>query len=229
MDIKKHPKADLENERTTYFLLGLVVVLSLFFVVLEWQTEEYLSADWDGFSRVYIEEELIGFEEVKTDEPIREEQPEVPPAAVKEDFVIVDELDREEVEIQSDSTSAPAIREKEEPLSRLSEEQLQEMIHTQAEVMPEFPGGYNALVRFLFNTMEYPSLAVKQKIEGRVWCSFIVNTDGSVSDIRVEKGVYFALDDEAERVLRLMPPWSPGKIADRNVRVKVYLPVVFKL
>jgi protein TonB len=97
-----------------------------------------------------------------------------------------------------------------------------------AETMPQFPGGQTALIRFIYENIQYPPVALKQRIEGRVWCSFIVEADGSISNIRLEESVYIFLDEEAVRVLKKMPAWSPGRTKGENVRVKIYIPIVFK-
>lgn len=229
MDIKKTPKADLERERSTYFLLGLVVALSIFFVLLEWRSEESTDFELTGFPPVYIEEELIGYEEVKTEVEPEEVLPivETEPVA-QEDFVIVEEPEVI-VQLPADSIALLVQEETKEEVAVVIPEPIQELVHTSADIMPEFPGGYAALARFLYQNIDYPSLAAKQWKEGRVWYSFIVNRDGSISNLTLESGVYFALDEEAERVLKRMPNWIPGRINDEKVRVKVYLPIVFKL
>jgi len=231
MNDKKSPQANLGRQRTTYFLLGMIVALSALFVALEWRSEDYLSPDWEGFNRVFIEEELIGFEEIQPEKaPPEVETPPEPQETLRDDLVVVEQI-TEEIVLPADSVAHPAEEEKEEePLPPLfSDKEIQEIIYARAEVMPQYPGGYSHLAAFLYNNIEYPSLAIKQRIQGRVWFSFIVNQDGSVSDIKCEQGVYFALDDEAERVLKLMSRWEPGTIDGRPVRVKVYVPVHFRL
>ena len=95
--------------------------------------------------------------------------------------------------------------------------------------MPQFPGGNVELIRFIYSHIQYPQAALKQRIQGRVWCSFIVDRDGTISDVALEQGIYIFLDEEALRVLKTMPPWIPGKTQGESVRVKVYLPIVFKI
>ena len=109
-----------------------------------------------------------------------------------------------------------------------SENKKQTNVAASAESMPQFPGGQTELIRFLYKNIQYPAIALKQKIEGRVWCSFIVEKDGSISNVNLEEGVYIFLDDEAVRVLKMMPNWVPGRTNGEYVGVKVYIPVVFK-
>lgn len=97
------------------------------------------------------------------------------------------------------------------------------------EQMPEYPGGMQAMIEFLQANMKYPENAAKQKVEGRVLVQFVVETDGSVTDVHVAKQVFPSLDAEAIRVVQAMPKWTPGKDKGRVVRVKYNLPIVFRM
>lgn len=98
------------------------------------------------------------------------------------------------------------------------------------DVQPQFPGGDCALVNFINKTREYPYEAYKRKIEGRVLCSFIVNTDGSVSHISVVRGATSdLLNREAVRVISEMPKWKAGKMGNTAVPVRCFLPIAFRL
>lgn len=96
-------------------------------------------------------------------------------------------------------------------------------------VLPSFPGGTEALIQFISDNVKYPPQAEKEGIEGRVVCSFIVLGDGTVSDIEVAQSVHPLLDNEAVRVLGLMPKWNPGKQHGVPMRVKYTLPITFRL
>ena len=97
------------------------------------------------------------------------------------------------------------------------------------EQMPEYPGGMSALLEYLMQNVKYPEDAEKQKIEGKVMASFIVETDGSISEIKVLKPVYPSLDAEAVRVVQGMSNWTPGKQRGQLVRVRYTLPIMFRL
>lgn len=97
------------------------------------------------------------------------------------------------------------------------------------EQMPSFPGGDAALMRYLSKNIKYPPLAEENGIQGRVICSFVVERDGSVSDIRIKRSVDPSLDKEAIRVVSGMPRWIPGRQNGQMVRVKYTLPVTFRL
>jgi TonB family C-terminal domain len=97
------------------------------------------------------------------------------------------------------------------------------------EQMPEYPGGLPALLDYLNQNVKYPEDAEKQKIEGRVLAVFVVETDGSISNVEVVKPVFPSLDAEAVRVLAAMPKWTPGKQSGKLVRVKYTVPINFQL
>ena len=97
------------------------------------------------------------------------------------------------------------------------------------EQMPQFPGGPNALFEYLSKNIKYPVVAEENGIQGRVIVTFVVERDGSITDVRVAKSVDPSLDKEAQRVVRSMPHWIPGKQNGSAVRVKYTVPVTFKL
>lgn len=96
-------------------------------------------------------------------------------------------------------------------------------------VMPKFPGGVDSLMNYFRTSLKYPLEAEKKGIEGRVLCSFVVSEDGSISDIETTKGVDMLLDNEAERVIRAMPNWTPGTKDGFPIKVHYTLPVNFRL
>ena len=107
--------------------------------------------------------------------------------------------------------------------------QKNEKVFDVVEQMPEYPGGMQALFEFLKENIKYPEDAQKQKVEGRVLAKFVVETDGSISNIEVVKHAFPSLDAEAVRVIQAMPKWSPGKQKGQAVRVKFVVPINFNL
>lgn len=97
------------------------------------------------------------------------------------------------------------------------------------EQMPSFPGGYAALMQWLGSNMKYPTIAAENNVQGRVIVQFVVEKDGSITDVHVAKSVDPSLDKEASRVVKAMPKWIPGKQNGSAVRVKYTVPVTFKL
>ena len=104
-----------------------------------------------------------------------------------------------------------------------------DMVFDVVEVMPQFPGGQIAMLQYLMENIKYPEQAMKEGIQGRVTVRFIVEKDGSISDVKPVLSVHPLLNKEAVRVVKSMPKWSPGKHNGKPVRVRFNLPVMFKL
>ena len=233
MEIKKTPEADLEKRRIIFFLMGFAVALSGFFVLMQWQSPDSDTSDWTSLGPVFIENE---FEGVK-----RQEQ--APPAAapknteqeiVYENYAITNDVPEKPEENaaiappETESDETPLFQAENESITAADDAETQADIAASADTLPQFPGGQPALIRFIYTNIRYPSVALKQRIEGRVWCSFVVETDGSISGVQLEKGVYAFLDEEAVRVMKIMPAWIPAQTNGEKIRVKVYIPIVFK-
>lgn len=104
-----------------------------------------------------------------------------------------------------------------------------DMVFDVVEVMPQFPGGQIAMLKYIMENMKYPEQAMKEGIQGRVAVRFIVEKDGSISDVKPILSVHPLLNKEAVRVVKSMPKWTPGKQNGKPVRVRFNLPVMFKL
>jgi protein TonB len=191
---------------------------------------------------------------VERAEPVRQEKIEkvvekvrssikfVAPIIKKDDEVNPDEQMKTQEEIMSSKVavgfanvigndeSADVLRSKtllvSEPVKPREEEN---KIFTVVEQMPSFPGGMGALMQYLSKNIKYPPFAEENNIQGRVICTFVVERDGSVSDIRIARSVDPSLDKEAIRVVSGMPRWIPGRQNGQMVRVKYTLPVTFRL
>ncbi len=97
------------------------------------------------------------------------------------------------------------------------------------EEQPSFPGGEAAFSKFLDKNLEYPKEARKNKIEGTVWLSFIIDKEGKISNVTVQRGIGGGCDEEAKRVIEMMPPWIPGKANGKPVKLKYNFPIKFSL
>lgn len=110
------------------------------------------------------------------------------------------------------------------------EEEDDDAVFVVVEKMPEFPGGTQAMFRFISDNLKYPVIAQENGIQGRVICEFVINKDGSIADLKVVRSAGDpSLDKEAIRLVKLMPKWKPGKQRDKVVRVKYTVPINFKL
>jgi len=97
------------------------------------------------------------------------------------------------------------------------------------EKMPEFAGGQAALLRYLQKNLRYPTTALAAQAEGRVFLSFVIQADGTIADVTILKGQGYGLDEEAQRVVRQMPAWTPGYQSKHAIAVRFTLPITFKI
>lgn len=102
-------------------------------------------------------------------------------------------------------------------------------VHEKAEVMPEFAGGTNALMKYIFENLKYPVAAVDQQVEGRVIARFVISKTGKVKDVEILRSLSPECDAEALRVIKSMPDWKPGKEKGEPVEVFYTMPILFKL
>jgi protein TonB len=166
--------------------------------------------------------------EVKPDQEVPEETP--PPAqeelkeAVAAEKTQVGDPNAEEVIAAPEASAAPTRVE-----VAVEAAPKEEQVFTVVEQQPEFNGGMAALGQYLGKNLRYPAAAQRANVSGRVFVSFVVNTDGSIQDVSVLKGLGFGTDEEAIRVIKAMPKWRPGKQSGRPVRVKYNLPINFTL
>lgn len=225
MDVKKSPKASLEDKKLLFVLLGLVMVLSLIFIAFEWTDREVTVYDVADTS-------LQSEEEIEIIQTAPELPPPPPPPApevveiinVVEDNVKVDAI---KIETEDDKNKAVVIAAPVAGPSIVEEED--NVVFQVVEKMPSFPGGDAALFKYLGDNVKYPVIAQENGVQGRVICQFVVNKDGSIVDVEVVRSVDASLDKEAIRVIKSMPKWSPGQQRGKPVRVKYTLPVNFKL
>ncbi len=109
------------------------------------------------------------------------------------------------------------------------EEEQEEPAFIVVEVMPEFPGGQDKMMKFIRDNVKYPQEAQKKEVEGRVVVTFVVEKDGSLTDVKVVRDIGFGCGEEAVRVIKRMPKWKPGTQRGKPVKVKMALPIQFKL
>jgi protein TonB len=229
MEIKKTPKADLEKDISLNFLMGLVLALAVLFVGFEWGEEDLQVATDSGLSTVIDEEEI---EMTVQNEPPPPPPPE--PEVIKEPDIldiVEDEVKVENIQIaSSEDDMSQAQKDVYVPPAEEEEEEVDEnFVFMTVERMPEFPGGDGALMKWIADHINYPPIAAENGIQGRVFCTFTVNADGSVTDVEVARAVDPNLDKEALRVLKLLPKFKPGEQRGKPVRVKYSVPVRFKL
>ena len=223
MELKKNPKYDLNMKRGMFLNLGLTISVLITVLAFEWPNR----SDQPIVDLGSLNDD---FEEIIEIPPTSQPPPPPPPVKIPEIIEVSDEEEIEEeveVELDVEVTEDTAIEEiifTEEP-----EEEVSDEIFTIVEERPEFPGGVNALRKFLYKNLRYPDQARRMGIEGRVYVQFVVERDGSVTDLTVVRGLGAGCDKETLRVLKLLPKFSPGKQRGNPVRVKMVLPVIFRL
>ena len=229
MEVKKTPKADLENKKSTWLLVGYVIVLAFMFVAFEWTKRDVKIDMSQEVTDLVFEEEI---EIPITEQPEMATPPPPPEApAIAETLTIVeDDADVEETVIASTEDTGQAVEIKYVPIEVEEEEPEEQTIFEVVEQMPEFPnGGMAGLMQFLSKNIKYPTIAQENGTQGRVTVQFVVNKDGSIVDAKVLRGVDPYLDKEALRVIGTMPKWKPGMQRGKPVRVKYTVPVMFRL
>ncbi|SFD98986.1 energy transducer TonB [Thermophagus xiamenensis] len=225
MEVKKSPKADLENKKTVFMQIGLVVVLSLVFIAFEWTTQETKVNEGLKIEEEEVEEEIIP---ITRQDEVKPPPPPPPPKVTDILNIVEDDVELEEELIIQD-TEATEDTEVDFTDMTTEEEEEDAPVFFIVEEMPEFPGGEQALHKFLASNIEYPVIAQENGIQGRVYVKFVVNTDGSITDVEIARGVDPSLDKEALRVVRSMPKWKPGKQRGKAVRVSYTVPINFVL
>ena len=231
METKKSLKVSLEKGKSFSFMMGTVVALAVLFTAFEWGDKDY---EFDTSNRIH----MLPPEGVMPIDPTRQDYPEPPkPEEVikaPDIITIVDNAQKAEavrIAPSEDFANVPqpaytsAIVIKEDNVEPLTDD----YIFVIVQEMPNFPGGERALMKWITENVAYPAAAADNGIEGRVHCQFIINADGSVSDVNVARSLDPLLDKEAIRVLKSMPKWNPGIQQGKAVRVKLSVPVLFRL
>lgn len=227
-EIKKTPKANLEKQVPTSILMGLLLGAAVMFFAFEW------SSQTKKLDESVIVSDVIAEEEIEITRQDQSTPPPPPPPAAPETPEIIQvveekvetkfKIDAEDSQdkVQVQTYVAP-------PPPKPKQEEVTEEIFVVVEEAPQFPGGESALMRYLNDNIRYPVIAQENGIQGRVTCQFVVERDGSISDVQVVRGQDPSLDKEAVRVIQGMPRWKPGKQRGAPVRVRYTLPVLFRL
>jgi protein TonB len=228
MEIKKSERANLENKKLLFIELGLVISLLITFVAFEWSSAEQQVAVLEDTTQVVEEEEII---------PITQETPPPPPAAPKIP-ILSDQIDivDDEIVVEDEFVSLEDNDEIGVEIMDYVEEVQEEVVEEEAipfqlvEEKPSFQGGdANAFSKWVATKLVYPEIAKENGVQGRVTLQFTVEKDGSVTNVRVLRGLDPSLDKEAVRVVSSSPKWKPGKQRDRAVKVTYTFPVIFQL
>jgi protein TonB len=234
MDIKKSDKANLDKRRGESFLLGLILAMALLFVAFEYTSRPAASSN-DELMLDDMAEDMALTPAMDMKDMISA----APAPASKAVTARVAEADKPTAvdDKLAAATSKLLVGEGEavakgaevtEALPQTPVDADSTVLRT-VEQLPEFPGGIVQFMKWLKRNLNYPNLALSQKIQGKVVVSFIVNKDGSISSPKVEKSAHPLLDSEALRVVKMMPKWTPGMMDGKPCRTMFAIPVNFRI
>ena len=227
METEKTPKANLENKRPTWLLVGYVTVLAFMFVAFEWTRD--VRVDTSGRITENVFEQDMEIPLTRQPEVTPPPPPQVTP--INDVLTIIDDdATAEETNFASLEETGEDVVIKHIPVTVDEEVVVEDDIFVVVEENPQFPnGGTAGLLQYLGKNIKYPTIPQENGTQGRVTVQFVVNKDGSIVDVKVIRGVDPYLDKEAVRVISTMPKWIPGKQRGVPVRCKFTVPVTFKL
>ncbi|MCK9627891.1 MAG: energy transducer TonB [Bacteroidales bacterium] len=229
MEVKKTSKANLESKKFLFREIGLIIALAVSLLAFEWKSTDKKESTLTTDAAVTIEDEMI---------PITQETP--PPPQTMEIPIVSDEIQivDDDMKIESDlvinteddSKLGVEIKNYVAGSGKAEEVEEEEIPFQIVEEKPKFQGGdENTFTKWVFERLIYPEMAKENGVQGRVILQFLVNTDGSVSDVKVVRGVDPSLDKEAARVVASSPKWTPGRQRNKPVKVRYIFPVIFQL
>ncbi len=229
MEEKKSKKANLENKKLLFIEVGLCFSLFVTLAAFQWGTRDANISVLEEETQMIEEEEII---------PITQETPPPPPETPKIP-VLSDQIDIIDDDIKVDDDLFMNLEDDANlgvEIGDYIEEVQEEVIEEEAipfqlvETRPSFNGGdANEFSKWVNSRLEYPEIAKENGVQGRVTLQFTVEKDGSVTNVKVVRGVDPSLDKEAVKVVSSSPKWTPGKQRDRAVRVTYTFPVIFQL
>ena len=229
MEVKKSPKADLEGKKTIFLEIGFVIALGILLSAFNWKTNTKVE---EGF--VITQEEQVEEEIIPITQQMMKPPPPPPPAPKLTDLIeiVEDELSIDE-ELEIDDAEADVENKNNYNFDYDGDSWGEEESDGEADIfqvvedMPQFPGG--SVQKWITKNVKYPMIAQENNIQGKVFVQFVIEKDGSVSDVKVARSVDPSLDKEAIRVVKAMPKWKPGKQRGKPVRVSYTVPINFQL
>ncbi len=221
MKKRKTPKADLESKRGIFFQIGLIVTLAAILLAFEWKSFDQTVFSIDSTIPIEVIDEVA----ITISKPL----PLPPPKLLAFELIIVEEVEFDDTfEFDAEVFEHTKIPEY-IPFVVEEEEIVEWKIFKVVEKNPKFPGGDLARIKFFRDNIKYPGMAIETGIHGTVYVNFVVEPDGSISNISVGRGIGGGCDEEAVRVVKMMPKWKPGRQRGKAVRVSFNLPIHFKL
>ena len=225
MEEKKSPKANLENKKLMFTQIGLILSLLIAWLAFEHKSYDKREIDPSLLRQTEVlDEEMVEITKQEEQKP----QPVEVPKQTTQLEIVQDDVETEDLNINAEVEQNEVIEEYVAPEIE-EEEVVEQEIFQIVEEMPAFPGGDQKLLEYVAKNIKYPQIARESGIQGRVFIGFVVEPDGSVSNVKVLRGIGGGCDEEAMRVIKSMPKWKPGKQRGKAVRVSYQIPVMFKL
>lgn len=221
MELKKSPSVNTENLRVPILLMGLMFVSGILLASFTYTT-------------IQVREQKMAVVKKSGDHTVEEEPEDQPePPQQEEQQMEVEPPPSEDIQEKEDEAvppppaappagPPPAPPGDNKPLPKPP-------VVDFPDVEATFPGGAAAMQQWINDNVQYPQTSIEMNEQGRVYLSFVVETDGSITNIKVERGVSTDLDREAKRVVRKMPHWVPGEAAGEKARTRCRLPIIFTL
>jgi len=227
MENKKNPSVDLNRKRGLFFTLGLIITCTLVISAFEWKT----FTEQDQIELTVEVDEEVFLDIPNTDHVLPPPPPKVQPIDVVElPNDVEDTFDNFDFPELDDPINVKTIS---IPKPQKPKPMIDEEVEDTIVFFCEFPAkpeeGYKAFYQYIADHMQYPSTARRMGVEGRVYLQFVIEKDGSLTDIKVIKGIGSGCDQEAVRVLKNAPKWTPGRQQGKTVRVRKSIPILFKL
>lgn len=223
MEAKKTENASLSKKSGFFFNIGLFVSMCLIVLAFEWKK-------YDDGPLMDLGQVSDDFEELLEIPPT--EQPPPPPPKIQQPEIIEvpdEEEIEEEIEVDLDVEITEETVIEEIIVDEAPEEEVADEVFTIVEDAATPPGGYQAFYEYVGKKMKYPAQARRMGIEGRVYVQFVVDKDGTLTEVQAVKGIGAGCDEEAVRVLKGAPKWSPPKQRGKPVKQRIILPITFKL
>ena len=225
MEEKKSPKANLENKKVMFTQIGLIISLLIAWLAFEHKSYDKRQIDESLLNReVVLDEEMVEITKQEEQKP----QPVEQPQQTTQLEIVDDNVETEDININAEVEQNEVIEEYVAP-EVVEEEVVEQEIFQIVEEMPAFPGGEQKLMEYVGKNIKYPQIARETGIQGRVFVGFVVEPDGSISNVKLLRGIGGGCDEEAMRVIKSLPKWKPGKQRGKAVRVSYQIPVFFKL
>ena len=225
MEEKKSPKANLENKKLMFTQIGLIISLIIAWLAFEHKSYDKREIDPSLLRQTeVVEEEMVEITKQEEQKP----QPVEMPKQTTQLEIVNDDVEVDDIEINAEMDQNEVMEEYVAPEIE-DDEVVEQEVFTIVEEMPSYPGGEAKMYEYLGKNIKYPQIARESGIQGRVFVNYVVEPDGSVSNVKVLRGIGGGCDEEAMRVVKAMPKWKPGKQRGKAVRVSYTLPVVFKL